>query len=119
MPNHHQILLRQPEAAPKPEPGSPCNGCGVCCLLEPCPLGKLLSDRRYGACAVLRWVEEIRQYRCGALCDPQGVLQAVLPRPAQGLKPWLTPILVRLASRWIATGLGCDSTVRVANMIDN
>ena len=31
------------DAPAKPPVGAPCNGCGVCCLLEPCPLGVLLS----------------------------------------------------------------------------
>lgn len=107
----HQLILIQADAPAKPVTGTPCNGCGVCCLLEPCPLGMVLSARRHGACAAVRWHDELRQYRCGALCDPLDVLQKVLPRPLRRLAPCLTPGLVRLAARWIAAGEGCDSRV--------
>lgn len=93
-------------APPKPPLASPCNGCGVCCLAEPCPLGSVLSGRRTGACAALRWVDTESRYRCGALVAPR----EVLPRPLA----WLAPLLRRLARRWIAAGSGCDSTVEVA-----
>ena len=43
------------------------NGCGVCCLLAPCPVGIVLSRRWRGSCAALRWVGAERRYRCGAL----------------------------------------------------
>jgi hypothetical protein len=106
-----QFILIQAEAASKPAPGAPCNGCGVCCLLEPCPLGVVLSGRRHGACVALSWRTEANQYRCGALSEPVEVLQNVLPRPLRRLAPWLAPGLARLAKRWIAVGQGCDSTV--------
>lgn len=111
MPQHHQIILIHPAAPPKPAPGAPCNGCGVCCLLEPCPLGVVLSGRRQGACVAVRWQGELQQYRCGALTEPEAVLQTVLPRPFQSWGRWLAPSLARLAKRWIAVGQGCDSTV--------
>jgi len=41
------------DALPKPDFGAPCNGCGVCCASEPCPLGVLLSWRRRGRCRLL------------------------------------------------------------------
>ena len=59
--------LRDAEAAPKPALGEPCNGCGVCCLTEPCPVGMLVSRKRRGACAALRWEEETSRYRCGVV----------------------------------------------------
>ncbi len=100
-------------AAPKPMPGAPCNGCGLCCLLEPCPLGVILSGHRHGACVAVRWHDELRQYRCGALCEPTAVLQRILPARLQrltlGLTAGLAPLLARWAQRWIALGQGCDS----------
>lgn len=111
MSNIRQIILIQPKAAPKPAHGAPCNGCGVCCLLEPCPLGVLLTRRRQGACVAVRWHGEAHQYRCGALGEPVDVLQSVLPRSLRRLAPWLAPGLARLAKRWIAVDQGCDSTV--------
>jgi hypothetical protein len=114
MPCKNQIILIHPDAPSKPAPGAPCNGCGVCCLLEPCPLGVVLSRRRRGACVAVRWHDELLQYRCGALIEPVDVWQRVLPRPLLGLAPWLAPGLARLAQRWIAAGQGCDSTVEAS-----
>lgn len=96
------------QAPPKPEPGLPCNGCGVCCLLAPCPLGVLLSGRRTGACAALRWHDDASLYRCGAISCPGDVLRARLPRAWRGLVAPLSWPLVRLAPRWVAAGMGCD-----------
>jgi hypothetical protein len=96
------VLIRA-EAPPKPATGEPCNGCGVCCLFEPCPLGALLSRRRRGACAALHWDEAASRYRCGALAEPQRHL------------PWLPMAWVRrLARRWIAAGIGCDADLDVS-----
>ena len=75
-------------AAPKPGLGAACNGCGVCCLAEPCPVGRVFSLRRTGACSALRWDEAAARYRCGLMAQPA---------------------LRRLVARWIAAGKGCDS----------
>lgn len=107
----HPVILIHAAAPHKPAPGAPCNGCGVCCLLEPCPLGMLLSKRRRGACLVVRWDDAATCYRCGALTAPLAALQHALPRSVWCVLPWLTPVLVRGAKRWIAAGQGCDSTV--------
>jgi hypothetical protein len=94
------VIYLQPEAAPKPAAGAPCNGCGVCCTWKPCPLGVLASRRRHGACTALHWEADARQYRCGMLTAPERIW------------PWLPavarPLLQRLARRWIAAGAGCD-----------
>jgi hypothetical protein len=111
MQKKYQVILIHAEAATKPEWGAPCNGCGVCCLLEPCPLGVVLSHSRQGACAAVRWHGEAQQYRCGALTEPLTVLQHAMPRSLQWLAPWLAAGLARLAGRWIAAGQGCDSDV--------
>jgi hypothetical protein len=111
MSKNHQVILIHPDAPSKPGLGASCNGCGVCCLLEPCPLGVVLSGRRHGACAAVRWHDDLHQYRCGALSEPVEVLQHALPRPLRRLARWLAPGLVRLARRSIAAGQGCDSTV--------
>ena len=105
----HHIIHIHTEANPKPEMGLPCNGCGVCCLLEPCPLGVLLSGRRHGACVAVQWAAEIGQYRCSVVSDPVEVLKTRWPTPLHGLIPWASVVLARLAKRWIAAGHGCDS----------
>lgn len=98
-----RVILLQAAAPPKPPPGAACNGCGVCCAVEPCPLGALLSRRLSGACVALRWDADSARYRCGVVDDP-GTHLRVLPAA------WAR----RLALRWIAAGAGCDSDAEVA-----
>ena len=83
----HIKITIHPQAPLKPAEGQPCNGCGVCCLVEPCPLGMVLSLKTQGACRMLRWHDELGLYRCGAL---------------------ELPVLKYVAKRWIAAGVGCD-----------
>jgi hypothetical protein len=98
-------------APPKPAVGQPCNGCGLCCLYQPCPLGMVLSGARQGACAALRWDERTQRYLCGAMVAPHEVLQQAGYRGIRPLAGMLAPVLRRLAGRWIASGQGCDSTI--------
>ena len=93
-----RTILIHPEAPVKPPMGEPCNGCGVCCLAEPCPAGVVVSRRRTGACAALEWDEETAVYRCGLVAHPER-----FNGPA-----WLARVAARLAPRWIAAGRGCD-----------
>lgn len=80
-------------AAPdKPLPGAPCNGCGVCCQVELCPLGILRYFRRAGPCPALHWVADVKHYRCGLLEKSRNPL----------VRWWV--------KRFIAAGNGCDST---------
>jgi hypothetical protein len=108
MPQSHQIIHIQPEAPPKPALGAPCNGCGVCCLAEPCPLGVLLSRRRRGACVALRWSAPQSRYECGALSAPAEVLGWLGRLP--GVRRWVV--------RWIAAGRGCDASLTVDDSTD-
>jgi hypothetical protein len=87
-------IIRIHSAAPtKPMAGAPCNGCGLCCLAEPCPIGMLVSMRRRGACTAVEW--DGRGYRCGLLARARG---------------WRG----RLFARWIGAGRGCDSDAEVS-----
>ena len=101
----YEVIRLHVEAPVKPEPGAACNGCGVCCAAEPCPVGVLVSGRRSGACAALSWNDDIGLYRCGLVADPR----AVLPR----LPAALAPVMSRLARRWISAASGCDSSLVV------
>ena len=94
----HRVILLHSEAPPKPAAGAACNGCGLCCAAEPCPIGMLASRRRHGACVALQWQADEARYRCGIVAEPQRWL------------PWLPAALARrLALRWIAAAQGCDS----------
>jgi hypothetical protein len=93
-----RVIYLHALAPAKPPTGTACNGCGVCCATEPCPLGMWLSRRRRGACAALRWSPSELRYLCGALSQP-----------AQWW-PWLPEAWARsLVRRWIAAGVACDA----------
>jgi hypothetical protein len=92
------------EAPRKPAFGEPCNGCGVCCLVEPCPLGVVISRRRTGACDALRWTPDGAHYRCGALTGEVPGWSGRLPALLQSR--WKA-----LAGRWISAGRGCDCSL--------
>jgi hypothetical protein len=97
---YSQVIHIQVDAPRKPPEGAACNGCGVCCLAEPCPLGMVLSRKRHGACVALRWNESQKQYRCGALAAT-----------------FLGLPVGRFARRWISAGSGCDSNLEPAPQI--
>lgn len=85
------------EALPKPLEGAPCNGCGVCCAVETCPVARLRFLKKTGPCPALAWDGDNKHYRCGLLIEPGRYFPGL---PAAWAK--------RLFSRWIAAGKGCD-----------
>jgi hypothetical protein len=85
-----RVIHIHADAPPKPAFGAPCNGCGVCCAAEPCPIGVLVSLRRRGRCKALSWSDEETRYVCGVMAAAR------------------RPLLKRLVARWIAAGQGCD-----------
>ena len=93
------IIQIHVEAPPKPAVGQACNGCGVCCLVEPCPVGMLISRKRSGACHALQWHGATRQYRCGLLTRPAASWWQ------RGWRAW--------AARVISAGSGCDAWLDV------
>ena len=105
------IIHIEPLAPAKPALGATCNGCGVCCLYQPCPLGMVLFRRRTGACPALLWVGQAGQYRCGALVQPDAVARKVLPAALGVLARPLALVLRCAGPRWIASARGCDSTM--------
>ncbi|WP_290877489.1 hypothetical protein, partial [Aquabacterium sp.] len=82
-----RVIHIHPEAPPKPPEGQPCNGCGVCCLAEPCPVGVLVSRRLTGACKALRWSDAGRRYSCGLLGDAdwRGLADGPAPKGMRAL----------------------------------
>ena len=113
MPLQTRIIHIHPLAPDKPAAGLPCNGCGVCCLVEPCPLGMVLSRKRRGACVALRWNDAQGVYRCGAVTSPKEVVASALPSYLRWLAPACAAVLAALARRWIAAGAGCDSSIEL------
>ena len=107
-----QVIHIHPQAPAKPAEGAHCNGCGVCCLMQPCPLGIVLSGTRTGACAALRWQDSTSRYTCGALVSPYAVVQSRLAKGLGWLAQPISAVLPRLAHRWIAADIGCDSTLQ-------
>ncbi len=101
---HFQVIQVYRHAPSKPPLGDPCNGCGICCLSEPCPLAHLLFRQTQGACKAVQWQPEQLRYTCGLLSDPDTFIPKL---------PWLPLRFKRwLIQRWIAAGKGCDSPVR-------
>lgn len=98
-----RIIHIEADAPLKPPEGKPCNGCGVCCLAAPCPVGMLVSRRSSGPCAVLRWDDGQRRYRCGLLGAPA----------ATGPRWWPARVGSAWARRMISAGSGCDSSLVV------
>lgn len=95
----HAIRIHA-EAPAKPAHGTPCNGCGLCCLFEPCPAAQLLTLKRRGSCRLLHWDETSRRYRCGLIENASST--------------WLGRLQRRLAMRWVAAGVGCDAELQVS-----
>jgi hypothetical protein len=100
-----QVIYIHAGAPAKSESGTACNGCGVCCLAEPCPVGMVVSRKRRGACSALAWVEAQQRYRCGMMSVGQ-----TWPRSLR----WLSAPLQRWMQRFIAAGVGCDSDVQAS-----
>lgn len=98
-----RVILLRAEAPPKPPVGAACNGCGLCCAAEPCPLGVLLSRRRRGRCRALLWSAGQGRYLCGALASPERWWRGWPARWAQAV-----------VRRWIAAAKGCDATLERA-----
>jgi hypothetical protein len=94
-----QIIRVHADAPLKPALGAACNGCGVCCLAEPCPVGVMVSGRLTGACTALRWDGAGARYRCGVMGSGDAT---------SGPAKWLRAVAARL----IASGTGCDSDAR-------
>lgn len=103
--NDNQIIWLQPEAPAKPQIGQVCNGCGVCCAAEPCPVSRAFLWQWRGACHALEWHAESQQYRCGMLLRPAHYV-FLLPRLFEArFRSWIR--------RWIAAGVACDSDAHI------
>ena len=71
----------------------------------------VLSGSRKGACQALRWQDGAARYVCGAMADPFAVVLSRLPRGLAWLARPISSVLPRLAHRWVAADVGCDSSL--------
>lgn len=103
MTNGEQIIHIHPQAPAKPAMGQPCNGCGVCCAAEPCPVSLTLLWPHAAPCRALTWDDDTKRYLCGMVSAPSQQLSWLPKR--------LDKIAGRLFKRWIAADTNCDAAV--------
>lgn len=70
-PQQGDTVIHQPPfpTPAKPEVGSPCNGCGLCCHVQVCMIGQYVYDLPPTAapCPAIRYIDG--QVRCGVVMD--------------------------------------------------
>ncbi len=90
-----------PTGLPKPRWGASCNGCGLCCALEPCQLAVEFLNAPEGRCRALE-IEDGRAW-CGLVRRPAHYLFGeTVPASETG------PLSVAFATA-LALGAGCDT----------
>lgn len=96
----------------KPEKGSPCNGCGYCCTVEPCFVAKEFLAHRAGPCPAIELNAD--GYRCGVARNPVGYFTQAVVREYDS-RPWqkapetqTNQLLAAQISAVIGIGLGCE-----------
>jgi len=65
-----QTITIHAQAPHKPALGETCNGCGVCCAAEPCPVSLALLWPHQAPCRALIWSDQTQRYLCGMVCEP-------------------------------------------------
>jgi hypothetical protein len=103
--NNTQIVELHTLAPRKPDYGARCNGCGVCCAAEPCPVAYLFLFQFKGSCRALLWQNEASRYVCGMVVCPDNYV-SVIP------KRWSAHI-GRFFAKRIASEYGCDFDAEV------
>ena len=98
----------------KPSKGSPCNGCGVCCLAEPCPVSKEIF--KLPECPALE--HDGTRYNCGLMIRPDRYLDLDSPQNYDG-SGYIPIAIFALGNDFVAkyfrcligadVGVGCDS----------
>lgn len=81
-----------PEKSPY---GSPCNGCGLCCREEICPLGSIVFPLASAPCPALE--QDGERSVCGLVAHPERYRSGNVER------------LRAAAVRGIGAGIGCDA----------
>src|SRR5262245_35211751 len=86
----------------KPKHGTPCNGCGWCCMMTRYELAQqVFSLQEFGACPALTETSATT-YGCGLVLDPRKYV------PARAVSKGVTA-LRRAAVFLIGAGNGCDA----------
>jgi hypothetical protein len=86
---------------PKPRKGEACNGCGMCCTVEPCALAREFLACSEGPCVALE--HEAGRTFCGLVRRPvHYLLKQDAPQSVTG------PLQAQLAGM-LGLGHGCDS----------
>jgi hypothetical protein len=80
---------------------SPCNGCGVCCMVTLCPLGQHIFGFELGRCPALTKRDDAT-YVCGLVLDPAKYA------PTRAVTKGVAA-LRRAALLLIGSGDGCDA----------
>ena len=95
-----QLIELHPLAPRKPELDARCNGCGVCCAVEPCPVAYLFLFQFRGRCRALLWQNDEGRYLCGMVVCPDRYLRLIPIRFRERMGKYY--------ARRIATEVGCD-----------
>lgn len=88
----------------KPLYGSPCNSCGLCCVMEQCPL----SEAVFGTQALCPALEALPTggYGCGLIARPA----------AYGVGgDWASPVVSEAFAVILGAGQGCDGVLTDAD----
>lgn len=89
-------------AAPKPAYGTPCNGCGACCIAIPCVLARDMIGAVEGPCPALE--RDADRYWCGLIRAPHKHV------PGLSQKPWADEVIRSMILETGTFGKGCDSS---------
>ena len=90
-------------STPKPPMGSPCNGCGACCLAETCAIGTDLLGYA-SPCPALE--TDDGRYWCGLVRHPSKYLASHFPEADRRA---LDEFLGGMIEQALGIGRGCDS----------
>lgn len=97
-----QAMRLRPDTPIKPDYMHPCNGCGVCCHLEPCAIAReYIPGLQVGPCAALEY--EDGRFLCGMIRHPGRYMG--LPND------WADGFIGSLFAEALGVGRGCDATV--------
>ncbi len=101
----YQTIAIHALAPEKPLAGEACNGCGVCCAIEPCPVSLALIWPHKQTCRALTWNDMKQRYLCGMVVAPSEHVK-IIPTFANALAS-------KLFKRWIAADQKCDSNAEL------